>query len=46
MQLREKAKKELGSKFDIKDFHMRVLENGSLPLEILEEIVDDYIKSP
>jgi uncharacterized protein (DUF885 family) len=46
MQLREKAKKELGSKFDIKDFHMRVLENGSLPLEILEKVVDDYIKSP
>ena len=46
MRLREKAKKELGSKFDIKDFHMRVLENGSLPLEILVEIVDDYIKSP
>ncbi len=46
MQLREKAKKELGSKFDIKDFHMRVLENGSLPLEILAKVVDDYIKSP
>jgi len=46
MQLREKAKKELGSKFNIKDFHMKVLENGSLPLEILVEVVDDYIKSP
>jgi uncharacterized protein (DUF885 family) len=43
MELREKAKEELGSKFDLKDFHMTVLENGSLPLDLLEEIVDDYI---
>lgn len=43
MELREKAKKELGPKFDLKDFHMTVLENGSLPLDLLEEIVDDYI---
>jgi uncharacterized protein (DUF885 family) len=43
MELRERAKKELGPKFDLKDFHMTVLENGSLPLELLEEKVDDYI---
>ncbi len=43
MELREKAKKELGPKFDLKDFHMVVLENGSLPLDLLEEIVDDYV---
>jgi uncharacterized protein (DUF885 family) len=45
MELREKAKDELGPKFDLKDFHMVVLENGSLPLDLLEEIVDDYIIS-
>jgi uncharacterized protein (DUF885 family) len=45
MELREKAKKELGPKFDLKDFHMVVLENGSLPLDLLEEIVGDYISS-
>jgi uncharacterized protein (DUF885 family) len=43
MELREKAKKELGPKFDLKEFHMTVLENGSLPLDLLEEIVDHYI---
>jgi len=43
MELREKAKKELGPKFSLKNFHMMVLENGSLPLELLEEIVDDYV---
>ena len=30
-------------KFDLKEFHMTVLENGSLPLDLLEEIVEDYI---
>lgn len=45
MELRDKAKKELGPKFDLKDFHMTVLENGSLPLDLLEEIVDDYIST-
>ena len=43
MELREKAKIELGPKFNLKDFHMAVLENGSLPLDLLEEIVDEYI---
>lgn len=43
MELREKAKRELGSKFRLQDFHMILLENGSLPFELLEEIVDDYI---
>lgn len=43
MELREKAKQELGPKFDLKEFHMTVLENGSLPLDLLEDVVDDYI---
>jgi uncharacterized protein (DUF885 family) len=43
IKLKERAKKELGSKFELKDFHMTVLENGSLPLEMLEDIIDDYI---
>jgi uncharacterized protein (DUF885 family) len=43
MELRERAQKGLGPKFDLKEFHMVVLENGSLPLDLLEEIVDDYI---
>lgn len=44
LELREKAKKELGSKFDIKDFHDVVLKNGAMPLQILEQQVDRYIQ--
>ena len=44
LELREKAKKELGNKFDIKKYHNAVLKNGAMPLEILEKQVDLYIK--
>jgi uncharacterized protein (DUF885 family) len=43
--LREKAKKQLGSKFDIHQFHDVVLTNGALPLDVLEEFVDRWVKS-
>ena len=43
LDLREKAKKELGDRFDIRDFHDAVLKNGAVALPILEELVDDYI---
>lgn len=43
LELREKAKKQLGAKFDIRDFHDAVLKNGAVALPILEELVDDYI---
>ncbi|MBB6520151.1 DUF885 domain-containing protein [Pseudoteredinibacter isoporae] len=42
-QLRAKAKKALGKKFDIRKFHDVILRNGMLPLDILEEQVDQYI---
>ena len=45
LELREKAKKQLGSKFDIHQFHDVVLTNGALPLDVLEELVDRWIKS-
>jgi uncharacterized protein (DUF885 family) len=45
LELREKAKKQLGSKFDIRQFHDVVLTNGALPLDVLEELVDRWIKS-
>ncbi|MCT8985700.1 DUF885 domain-containing protein [Shewanella phaeophyticola] len=44
LSLREKAKKQLGDKFDIRDFHTLVLKNGPLPLDVLEEQVDKWIK--
>jgi uncharacterized protein (DUF885 family) len=43
LELRERAKRELGGRFDIRDFHAVVLENGPLPLDILEQQVVAYI---
>ncbi len=45
IELREKAKKELGAKFDIRQFHNIVLKNGAVPLTILEELVENYIQA-
>jgi len=43
LELRERAQKALGGRFDIKAFHQAVLRNGRLPLDLLEEQVDTYI---
>lgn len=43
LELREKARRELGPRFDIRDFHAAVLDNGSLPLDVLEAEVNAYI---
>ena len=43
LELRERAKSELGERFDIRDFHAAVIENGALPLDILEQQVEAYI---
>jgi uncharacterized protein (DUF885 family) len=45
LELREKAKKQLGDKFDLRQFHEVVLTNGAVPLDVLEELVDRWIKS-
>jgi len=45
MELRQKAMDELGDKFTYAGFHQVVLENGAVPLSILEENVDAWIKS-
>lgn len=45
LELREKAKEALGDKFDIREFHDVILANGPVPLNILEQFVDDYIAS-
>lgn len=42
--LREKAKQQLGEKFDMRDFHDAVLSNGAVPLDILETQVNEYVK--
>jgi uncharacterized protein (DUF885 family) len=43
LELRARAEKALGDKFDIKAFHAEVLEDGSLPLSVLEAKIDRYI---
>ncbi|WP_288132266.1 DUF885 domain-containing protein [Microbulbifer sp.] len=43
VELREKAKTELGDQFDIRKFHDVVLANGAVPLDVLEELVDKWI---
>ena len=43
LELRERAQRELGSKFDIRGFHDEVLGAGSLPLQTLEERIDAWI---
>ncbi len=44
LELRENAKKKLGDKFELKEFHNVVLKNGAVPLDILEEIIDTYVE--
>ncbi|MBL8513479.1 MAG: DUF885 domain-containing protein, partial [Betaproteobacteria bacterium] len=44
LELRDKAKRELGPKFDIRDFHDVVLKSGGMPLSILEEVVGEYVR--
>ena len=42
-ELRTKAEKELGDKFDIRDFHEVVLEQGTVTLAILEDRINNHI---
>jgi uncharacterized protein (DUF885 family) len=43
-RLRQKAKGELGAGFDVKEFHATVLEHGALPLTVLDQVVDRWIR--
>jgi uncharacterized protein (DUF885 family) len=44
-ELRARAQKELGDKFDQRKFDDALLKNGALPLEILDEQINDYIRA-
>jgi uncharacterized protein (DUF885 family) len=43
LELRDRAKRELGDKFDIRAFHDEVLDTGALPLDVLEARIDAWI---
>ena len=43
LELRDRAKRELGDKFDIRGFHDEVLGAGALPLDVLERRIDAWI---
>ena len=43
LELRDKAKKALGDKFDIRAFHDQVLDSGALPLDVLSDRIDAWI---
>jgi uncharacterized protein (DUF885 family) len=45
LELRERAKQALGSRFDLREFHDRVLEYGSVPLPMLTDMIERWIES-
>ncbi|MDB3976099.1 DUF885 domain-containing protein [Gammaproteobacteria bacterium] len=45
LELRDRAKNEMGDKFNLKQFHSIVLDQGIVPLFILEDLIEEWIKS-
>ncbi|MCB0377814.1 MAG: DUF885 domain-containing protein [Bdellovibrionales bacterium] len=44
VELKKMAQNELGQKFDIRKFHDRILTSGAVPLDVLEELIKNYIR--
>jgi len=45
LELRQHAMDELGDQFDLIEFHRVVLSNGSMPLEVFEQVIEQYIQN-
>jgi uncharacterized protein (DUF885 family) len=45
LELRDRARKALGDKFDIRAFHDQVIDSGALPLDVLDERIGTWIAS-
>lgn len=45
LELRKYAETELGDQFDIREFHEVLLTNGKVPLDILQDLVEEYVQS-
>jgi uncharacterized protein (DUF885 family) len=45
IELRQYAEDQLGEDYDIREFHDAVLKNGAVPMQVLAEVIDAYIKS-
>jgi uncharacterized protein (DUF885 family) len=45
LDVRAKAKRELGAKFSLKEFHNAVLRTGEVPLNVLATAIDEWIAS-
>ena len=43
IELRDRARAALGARFDIRRFHMAVLDNGAVPLSVLDQRIDEWI---
>jgi uncharacterized protein (DUF885 family) len=44
-ELRTRAEKELGSRFDVRAFHDAILEQGGVPLDVLEAHMDAWLRA-
>ena len=44
LELRDRARRDLGTDFDPRGFHDAILRNGSVPLSVLDELISDWIE--